>query len=199
MDKVVGSINARYRTIDWQPVYYFYRSFPVEELSALYFRADICLVTPMRDGMNLVCKEYIASRLNDDGVLILSEMAGASKELVDALIVNPNNIGSITNAIQDALNMPVEEQNRRMKMMKDIVTKFNISHWVKLFMNRLAEVKQMQSSMYAKRIGHSTRQNIKRFYTYTRNRIIFLDYDGTLVGFKGDIELASPDEELLLC
>ena len=196
IDKVVGSINARYRTIDWQPVYYFYRSFPVEELSALYAKADICLVTPMRDGMNLVCKEYIASRLNDDGVLILSEMAGASKELVDAIQVNPNNIGSMANAINEALNMPLPEQRRRMRMMKDIVTKFNISHWVKLFMERLMEVKQMQQSMYAKRISSSTRQNIKRFYSYTRNRIIFLDYDGTLVGFKTNIELASPDEEL---
>lgn len=196
IDKVVGSINARYRTINWQPVYYFYRSFPVEELSALYAKADICLVTPMRDGMNLVCKEYIASRLNDDGVLILSEMAGASKELVDAIQVNPNNIGSIANAIDEALNMPLAEQTRRMKMMKDIVAKFNISHWVKLFMERLMEVKQMQQSLYAKRISNSTRQNIKRFYSYTRNRIIFLDYDGTLVGFKTNIDLASPDEEL---
>ncbi|MBO9573049.1 MAG: bifunctional alpha,alpha-trehalose-phosphate synthase (UDP-forming)/trehalose-phosphatase, partial [Chitinophagaceae bacterium] len=196
IDKLVGSINARYRTLDWQPIYYFYRAFPVEELSALYAKADICLVTPMRDGMNLVCKEYIASRLNNDGVLVLSEMAGASKELVDALLVNPNNIGSMTNAIKEALNMPVAEQKRRMKMMKELVMKFNITHWVKLFMSRLAEVKQMQQSMYAKRLSSSTRQNIKRFYSYTRKRIIFLDYDGTLVGFKANIELASPDEEL---
>jgi trehalose 6-phosphate synthase/phosphatase len=196
IDKFVGSINARYRTIDWQPVYYFYRSFPVEELSALYAKADICLVTPMRDGMNLVCKEYIASRQNNDGVLILSEMAGASRELVDALLVNPNNIVSIANAIREALTMPPAEQERRMKMMKDIVMKFNISHWVKLFMTRLTEVKQMQQSMYAKRLNHSTRQNIKRHYLSSRNRIIFLDYDGTLVGFKTNIELASPDDEL---
>jgi trehalose 6-phosphate synthase/phosphatase len=198
IDKFVGSINARYRTMEWQPVSYFYRSFPVEELSALYAKADICLVTPMRDGMNLVCKEYVASRINNDGVLILSEMAGASKELVDALIVNPNDIGAIANAIKEALNMPLHEQNRRMKMMKDIVMKFNISHWVKLFMNRLIEVKQMQQSMYAKRISNSTRQNIKRLYSVARRRLIFLDYDGTLVGFKPNIELASPDEELFI-
>lgn len=196
IDKFVGGINARYRTMDWQPVYYFYRSFPVEELSALYAKADICLVTPMRDGMNLVCKEYIASRQNNDGVLILSEMAGASKELVDSILVNPNNIVSIASAIKEALNMPVAEQERRMTMMKDIVMKFNTSHWVKLFMTRLSEVKQMQQSMYAKRINHSTRQNIKRQYNQSKNRVIFLDYDGTLVGFKTNIELASPDEEL---
>ncbi|MBL7699950.1 MAG: bifunctional alpha,alpha-trehalose-phosphate synthase (UDP-forming)/trehalose-phosphatase [Chitinophagaceae bacterium] len=196
IDKFVGSINARYRTMEWQPVNYFYRSFPMEELSALYAKAHTCLVTPMRDGMNLVCKEYVASRQNDDGVLILSEMAGASKELVDALIVNPNNIEAMSNAIIEALNMPEQEQSRRMKMMKDIVMKFNISHWVKLFMNRLTEVKQMQQSMYAKRINSSTRYNIKRKYASTSRRIIFLDYDGTLVGFKTNIELAAPDEEL---
>lgn len=196
IDKFVGSINARYRTMEWQPVNYFYRAFPMEELAALYAKAHICLVTPMRDGMNLVCKEFVASRKNNDGVLILSEMAGASKELVDALIVNPNNIEAMSNAIIEALNMPEQEQTRRMKMMKEIVMKFNISHWVKLFMSRLTEVKQMQNSMYAKRINSSTRYNIKRKYATTGKRIIFLDYDGTLVGFKTNIELAAPDEEL---
>lgn len=196
IDKFVGSINARYRTIEWQPVVYFYRAFSIEELSALYAKAHICLVTPMRDGMNLVCKEFVASRHNDDGVLILSEMAGASRELVDALLVNPNDIVSIANAISEALNMPLHEQNRRMKMMKDIVMKFNISHWVKLFMSRLGEVKQMQQSMYAKRINSSTRYNIKKHFATAKRRIIFLDYDGTLVGFKANIELAAPDEEL---
>lgn len=196
IDKVVGSVNARYRTIDWLPVFYFYRSFPVEELSALYAEADVCLVTPMRDGMNLVCKEYIASRTQDNGVLILSEMAGASKELVDAIIVNPNNIGAITAAIHEALTMPLAEQQRRMRMMKAIVRKFNTSHWVKLFMNRLNEVKQMQQSMYAKRINLSTRQHINRLYHEASKKLFLLDYDGTLVGFRTNIELAAPDEEL---
>lgn len=196
IDKFVGSINARYSTMDWQPVYYFYRPFPVDELTALYAKADICLVSPMRDGMNLVCKEYVASRVNDDGVLILSEMAGASKELVDALIVNPNNIGSIANAIFEALNMPSEEQQRRMMLMKEIVRKFNVNHWVKLFMDRLMEVKKMQKSMYAKRINQATIQNIQKMYSVSKQRLIVLDYDGTLVGFKTNIELAAPDEEL---
>jgi trehalose 6-phosphate synthase/phosphatase len=182
--------------MDWQPVVYFYRAFPVEELTALYAKAHICLVTPMRDGMNLVCKEYIASRNSDDGVLILSEMAGASRELVDAIIVNPNNITAISDAILEALNMPQEEQRRRMVMMKDIVMKFNITHWVKIFMDRLTAVKKMQQSMYAKRINTSTRNTIKEAYAACNNRIIFLDYDGTLVGFNPNIELAAPDEDL---
>ncbi|MGN7823750.1 bifunctional alpha,alpha-trehalose-phosphate synthase (UDP-forming)/trehalose-phosphatase [Chitinophaga sp. 22536] len=196
IDKLVGNINARFRTLSWHPVQYFYRSFPVEVLSALYNYADICLVTPMRDGMNLVSKEYVASRNNNDGVLILSEMAGASKELIDAIIVNPNNIGAITRAIVDALNMPLPEQQRRMKQMRQLVSKFNINHWVKLFMTRLEEVNQMQQNMLARRVNQETAMMIRQQYRQSKRRIIFLDYDGTLVGFQSNIDMAAPDPDL---
>lgn len=196
IDKKVGSINALYRTMEWTPIHYYYRSFPIEMLSALYYSADVCLVTPMRDGMNLVSKEYVASRINDDGVLILSEMAGASKELIDALIVNPNNTVEIADNIIRALNMPLEEQQRRMKQMRQMVIKFNISHWVKIFLDKLKEVKQLQRSMQTRYVGLGTGQSIINRYAKTRNRILFLDYDGTLVDFKSNIELATPDKEL---
>ncbi|WP_143306841.1 bifunctional alpha,alpha-trehalose-phosphate synthase (UDP-forming)/trehalose-phosphatase [Chitinophaga vietnamensis] len=196
IDKQVGNINARFRTLSWHPVQYFYRSFPVEVLSALYNFADICLVTPMRDGMNLVSKEYVASRNNDDGVLILSEMAGASKELIDAIIVNPNNIGAMTHAITDALNMPLAEQQRRMRQMRQMVSKFNIHHWVKLFMTRLQEVNTMQQNMLARRVSPETAVQIRQQYREAKRRIIFLDYDGTLVGFQTNIDMASPDPDL---
>ncbi|MBW8686879.1 bifunctional alpha,alpha-trehalose-phosphate synthase (UDP-forming)/trehalose-phosphatase [Chitinophaga rhizophila] len=196
IDMLAGGINARFRTMNWHPVNYFYRSFPVEILSALYNFADVGLVTPMRDGMNLVSKEYIASRKNDDGVLILSEMAGASKELIDALIVNPNNIGAIARALHEALNMPQQEQQRRMKQMRQVVAKFNISHWVKLFMTRLQEVKQLQQSMLARRMNMDMQAQVRNHYKKAPERVIFLDYDGTLVGFQANIDLASPDQEL---
>jgi len=196
IDKLVGGINARFRTINWHPVHYFYRSFPIETLSALYHFADIGLVTPMRDGMNLVSKEYVASRTNNDGVLILSEMAGASRELIDALIVNPNNIGAITRAIEEALVMPKPEQYRRMKQMRQVVAKFNIAHWVKLFMTRLQEVKQIQQSMLARRLSPDMQHQVQQQYRKAEKRAIFLDYDGTLVGFNVNIDLASPDQEL---
>ncbi len=196
IDRKVGEINAKYRTIEWNPVNYFYRSFPIEELSAMYFHADICMVTPMRDGMNLVSKEYVASRINETGVLILSEMAGASKELVDAIIVNPSNVESVTEAIHVALNMPLEEQKRRMRLMRKVVFKFSVKHWVKIFMERLKEVKQLQDSMQTRKVDPSTLQSIKKFYNETYNRIIFLDYDGTLVNFSGDINSVSPDPDL---
>jgi len=196
IDQLVGNINARFRTINWVPVHYFYRSFSVEFLSAIYSTADICLVTPMRDGMNLVSKEYVASRTNDDGVLILSEMAGASKELNDALIVNPNNMGDVIEAIIKAIDMPLEEQNTRMKSMRAIVGKFNIYRWVKNFMDKLSEVKSMQESLLTKHAVATVRAQIAYDYTKAKQRYIFLDYDGTLVGFNADIDKASPDEEL---
>ncbi|RYE20979.1 MAG: bifunctional alpha,alpha-trehalose-phosphate synthase (UDP-forming)/trehalose-phosphatase [Sphingobacteriales bacterium] len=196
IDRKVGDINARYRTMDWSPVHYFYRPFPIETLSALYYAADICLVTPMRDGMNLVSKEYVASRTQDTGVLILSEMAGASKELIDAIIVNPSNISSMTEAMVQALNMPADEQARRMKLMRQVVSKFNIYHWVRIFMERMKEVKQMQHAMHSRHITEVTEQAIHKIYNKTNQRIIFLDYDGTLVGFTADIYAARPDKEL---
>ena len=196
IDKLVGNINARYRTLNWIPVHYYYRSFPIEVLSALYSIADVCLVTPMRDGMNLVSKEYVASRTNNDGVLILSEMAGSAKELVDALIVNPNNIGEIYEAIIQAINMKPEEQRRRMKLLRHVVSKFNIRHWVKIYMDRLHEVKQLQKSMKAKYLEMQRQFMMEQEYAESSKRIIFLDYDGTLVGFHSDIDMAFPDEDL---
>lgn len=197
IDMLAGGINARFRTLNWHPINYFYRSFPVETLSALYSFAHVGLVTPMRDGMNLVSKEYVASRKDSDGVLILSEMAGASKELIDALIVNPNNIGAIARAIHEALNMADGEQRRRMKQMQQIVSKFNISHWVKLFMARLQEVKQLQQSMLARRMSLEMQVYVRKDYKKAKDRVIFLDYDGTLVGFQANIDLASPDQDLI--
>jgi trehalose 6-phosphate synthase/phosphatase len=196
IDKKAGNINAMYRTMDWSPVHYYYRSFPIETLSALYYSADVCLVTPMRDGMNLVSKEYVASRVNNDGVLILSEMAGASKELIDAILVNPNNIGEVCRAILQAINMPIAEQQQRMQQMRQVVTKFNITHWVKIFMERLKEVKTLQRSMQTRHVSGTTSQSIINRYAKTRKRIIFLDYDGTLVGFQPNIAQANPDKEL---
>jgi len=182
--------------MEWTPIHYFYRSVPIEMLSALYYTADVCLVTPMRDGMNLVSKEYVASRVNDDGVLILSEMAGASKELIDALLVNPNNTEEVAKTIIKAAYMPLEEQRARMTQMRQIVAKFNISHWVKVFMDKLSEVKQLQRSLQTRYVAHGTEQSIISRYAKTQKRIIFLDYDGTLVDFASNIEQATPDEEL---
>lgn len=195
IDKIVGNINARFRTIGWEPIHYFYQSFSPDYLSALYQMTSICLVTPMRDGMNLVSKEYVASRGNKDGVLILSEMAGASRELYDALIVNPNDIRQIAAAIVQALEMPLSEQQSRMQKMREIVQKFDIAHWVKIFMSKLNEVKKLQDSFKTRNIEKYYAHLVKDFKE-AKERVLFLDYDGTLVGFNSSIEKTFPDEEL---
>ncbi len=196
IDKLVGNINGRYRTLPWTPINYFYRSYPVEMLSALYQFADVCLVTPMRDGMNLVCKEFVASRINNNGVLILSEMAGAAKELVDGIIVNPNNITEISYAMLHALDMPLAEQQRRMMQMRELVSKFNVHHWVQTFMQRLEDVKKTRRLQQSKYINFFTTQLLRNRYVRAKQRLILLDYDGTLVNFATDINAAAPDEEL---
>ena len=140
IDKKVDDINNRYRETDWTPVHYYYGPVSLITLSALYSLADICLVTSLRDGMNLVSKEYVASRLNNDGVLILSEMAGASQELAASLTINPNRIDEICSAIITAINMPLAEQQARMIKMRKQVAEFDIHYWVRLFMEKLSTV-----------------------------------------------------------
>lgn len=196
IDRLVGHINAAYGQYDWYPVAYFYHGYPVEEISALYNVADVCLVTPMRDGMNLVSKEYVASRNDHTGVLILSEMAGAANELIDALIVNPNNVNDIRDALLTALNMPDTEIDKRMKAMRQIVFKFTVQHWAILFMNRLEETKTAQSNTRARLVGSVIENQIINRYKAAGSRLLLLDYDGTLVGFQDDIDKATPDAEL---
>ncbi len=196
IDQMVGNINARFRTSRWNPIQYFYRSFPIEELSALYNKSQICLVTPMRDGMNLVSKEYVASKTDNTGVLILSEMAGASKELVEALIVNPNNLEEMSQAIIQALEMSKEEQQSRMTSLKQTVTKFDIKHWVKIFMDQLNEAKQTEKSRRARHVNKDLLTEFGAKMRTAKRRALFLDYDGTLVNFKANIDDASPDKEL---
>jgi len=196
IDRVVGHINAQYGVYDWYPVAYFYHGYPLSEISALYNVADVCLVTPMRDGMNLVSKEYVASRKDESGVLILSEMAGAAKELIDAIIVNPNNVHDIRDALLAALHMPMAEMKKRMKSMQAIVFKFTVQHWANLFMNRLQEIKSEQITTKARLVGASIEEQIVTRYKQADRRLLLLDYDGTLVGFQDDIDKASPDESL---
>ena len=110
LDELVGRINSKHGTLGWMPVWYIYNFLNFQELAALYILSDVGLVTPVRDGMNLIAKEFIAAKTDGKGVLILSEMAGAAKELSEALIVNPNNIERVVDSIYQALTMPVKIQ-----------------------------------------------------------------------------------------
>jgi trehalose 6-phosphate synthase/phosphatase len=144
VNRLVGDINTRYSSMDWSPILYFYRSLSQEELSGFYVAADVALVTPLRDGMNLVSKEYVASKTDLRGVLILSEMAGAAKELTQAIIINPNDKKELASAIYQALTMPVREQMKRMKSMQRNVSQHTVHQWAVHFMITLKEASLVQ-------------------------------------------------------
>lgn len=196
IDKKVGAINGTYSTADWNPVYYFYRSFPFDELAAMYYIADIGLVTPLRDGMNLVAKEYIAAKRDKLGVLILSEMAGASIELTDAIIVNPTDCDEIEAAIVEALEMPEEEQLKRLQSMQKVVSTHTVGQWAKDFISELLDVRERNKSLENKIVEKTNLKKIKDQYNQTNKRLILLDYDGTLVAFHNNPMQALPSDKL---
>jgi trehalose 6-phosphate synthase/phosphatase len=198
IDELVGRINAQYRTISWNPILYFYRSLPLEELAALYRLAEVALVTPMRDGMNLVAKEYVASRLDQRGVLILSERAGAARELSDALIINPTDVGQLVEAMHEALVMPEEEQVTRMSAMQTLVKRYNVFSWTRLFMNQLAYTKMKQHTLATEKLDAAATTQLLTDFKAANQRLVLLDYDGTLVGFHHNPQRAEPDQELRL-
>ena len=129
VDELVGRINGAYSTDNWRPIHYHYGTTDFEQLIAHYLAADIALVTPLRDGMNLVCKEYIATHSDNSGVLILSKFAGASSEIKDCISINPYSIEDIKNSMIYALEMPEKERSSRMKNMRAVIKKHDIKNW----------------------------------------------------------------------
>ena len=129
IEETVGRINGQFGTIGWRPIVYIYRSLNFTELLALYTACDVALITPIRDGMNLVCKEFVASRYDHKGVLILSELAGAAQELNNALIINPTDTQEVANAIKQGLLMPLPEQERRILTMQHHLQNHSVFRW----------------------------------------------------------------------
>lgn len=135
VEELVGRINGRYGTAGWVPVHYLHRSFSTEELVALYRAADVMLVTPLRDGMNLVAKEFVASRPDEGGVLVLSEFAGAAETLEDALLINPYDIAGTAEVLARALSLdPVERQHRMSRLRAEVAT-HDVHTWARSFLN----------------------------------------------------------------
>lgn len=197
IDKMIGYLNGLYSSLDWSPVYYFYRGFPFEELMALYHIADFAIVTPLRDGMNLVAKEYVAVKRDNPGVLILSEMAGAAIELTEALIINPNDVDEIEGAFLDAMLMPESEKIRRMAKLEKTVSKQTVNKWARDFVNELNTINKRNLVLQDKKIGAATLAQIRNLYRSGNKRLIILDYDGTLVPFVKSPELAIPEKKLI--
>lgn len=197
IDQYIGKINGMYSTLGWTPVYYFYQSFPFNELVALYDIADIAMVTPLRDGMNLVAKEYLATKREKPGVLILSEMAGAAIELTDAIIINPNDTQEIEAAILQALTMPKKEQRIRLNNMQKRISTQTVKKWANDFVKELLYISKQNNEIFQKIVGKRQLSQIKKEYDQAYTRLILLDYDGTLSPFVKNPEDAVPSKELL--
>jgi trehalose 6-phosphate synthase/phosphatase len=197
LEQLIGRVNGEHGTIGYMPVWYLYRFLAFNKLTALYNIADVALVTPLRDGMNLIAKEFIATKTKGEGVLILSEMTGAASELGEALIVNANNKEEIAQAIKDALEMPLSEQIERNTLMKERLQRYDISRWSSDFLQALADIKHIQQEFLVRKLSDSTKQKIISDYAKSRKRLLLLDYDGTLVGFRSKPAQAGPDEEIL--
>jgi trehalose 6-phosphate synthase/phosphatase len=189
IDETVGRINGRFSDPQWTPIRYLVRSFPQDELVELYGRAKVALLTPLRDGMNLVAKEYVASHVDDDGVLILSEMAGAAEELQEALLVNPYDIDAVAGALDRALSMSKDERQARMTALRQRVRAGDVQVWLRGFLEAAEE-----ASAKARSVGVSpvelVRRNLHEWFAGRPAAALFFDYDGTLTPIVQRPELA---------
>ena len=197
LEQLVSRVNGEHGALGYTPVWYLYRFMPFQKLTALYNVADAALITPLRDGMNLIAKEFIATKADGHGVLILGEMTGAASELGEALIVNANDKMAIVRALKEALEMPLQEQCERNRLMQERLQRYGITRWCKDFLHCLTEVKAKQQEMGIRKLSAAARETLTQQYAGSKRRLLLLDYDGTLVSFKGRPGKAGPDPELI--
>ncbi len=196
LEQLVGRVSGEHGSLGWMPVWYLYRSLAFEQLVALYHLADVALVTPLRDGMNLISKEFIAAKKDGKGVLILSEMAGASSELGEALIVNANNKREIIKAIKQSLEMPVEEQVERNRAMQSRLSRYNVFRWAGEFMDSISEVHKIQQELSVRKLTKTESTRLVNSFKKANRRLLLFDYDGTLVEFKKRPGKAHPEHKV---
>ena len=197
LEQTVGRIVGRYGDVHWTPLVYQFRNIGFEEIVALYRLCDVALITPLRDGMNLVAKEFVASRPDQTGVLVLSEMAGAAKEMGEALVINPVHSGDFAQALEQALSMPVDEQVRRNRLLQDRLRRYSVVRWAEDFVQALDATQKIEAARRARVLGGRAQAELLANYRSASRRALLLDYDGTLVPFVEDPKQARPDRELL--
>ena len=197
IDELVGNINGKFGAVDWTPILYQYKYVPFYPLVALYSISDVALITPLRDGMNLIAKEYIASKPDKTGVLILSEMAGAAEEMREAVIINPNNREEIAEALKEALQMPVDEQIRRNEVIQHRLARYNVIRWASDFLKELSSVKELQRKYATYLLSDEMKNQLTKEYKNSQRQLLFLDYDGTLVPFASKPQFAKPNDHIL--
>lgn len=191
VEKLVAEINDRYGTARWQPVVYMFKSVPFEELAAMYRVADVAFIAPLRDGMNVVAKEYVASKTGKMGALILSSTAGAAEELQNALIVNPRQSKSLVEALHKALTMRPAELKKRLAAMQSNVSINNAQAWAGNFMRSLQD-SQTGRLVQTWRLNRARQSQLLADYGESRSRLLLLDYDGVLAPLESAPHQAKP-------
>lgn len=192
VNELVGEINGTFSTPDWTPVVYIRRGISRAQLAALYSTADVAWVTPLRDGMNLVSKEYVACKTDGDGVLVLSEFAGAAEDLGEAYLVNPHDEEGTAAVLQKVLALPRDRRRERMQALHQRVLRNNVFAWSERFVRLLREAgaaREASASEYPRPLEWTA---VLDAYAGARRRVLFLDYDGTLVPFSTRPEYATP-------
>jgi len=197
MEETVGRIVGVYGTVNWMPLVYQYRNLSFDEIVAMYRACDVAMITPLRDGMNLVAKEFVASRPDQSGVLILSEMAGAAKEMGEALIVNPFHADDFARALEQALVMPLDEQVKRNQVLQDRLRRYDVNRWAEEFIQTILSSQKTEAARRARTLTGRAQVEMIQKYRSSQQRALLLDYDGTLVPFAESPRSARPDPELL--
>jgi trehalose 6-phosphate synthase/phosphatase len=197
VDELIGKINGEWSTPDWTPVVYLRRAIPQSELIALYAAADLAWVSPLRDGLNLVAKEYVACKENGDGTLVLSEFAGAAAEMGESILVNPYDEERTAEAIERALSFSKEEQRDRMLALHRRVVRNNVFTWGDRFISNLLEASASRNSVYGNGPLELPSDTALESFRKARSRMLLLDYDGTLVGYRKRPQDAVPPTEVV--
>ena len=201
VQREVGAINGDYGEVGHSPIQFLHRGFPMEELAAFYALAEVCMVTPIVDGMNLVAKEYIdCKRKKHDaraGVLILSEFAGAAQEMSHSLLINPHDTHGVVKAMEQALAMSEDEMWARVRAMQDRLARNDAGAWAKRFISDLTDSGTTDHDPSAHETLAQVEASLTKNLAAGRKVALFLDYDGTLRGFVDRPEDAIPDQGLL--
>ncbi len=197
IEATVGRINGKYGTLDWNPIIYQYRSLKFNELVALYSHSDVGLLTPLRDGMNLVAKEYVAAQHERAGMLILSKLAGAAAEMGESVLVNPSDIGQMADAIYEALTMKKDEKHKRLEAMKNRIRDYDVFSWADDILRTTVKVKADRESYRIRLINKDIEDRIITSFCKAASPVLFLDYDGTLVPIRELPEMAVPETKLV--
>ncbi|HMH31142.1 MAG TPA: bifunctional alpha,alpha-trehalose-phosphate synthase (UDP-forming)/trehalose-phosphatase [Methylomirabilota bacterium] len=195
LDKLVEEINEEFGTPKWQPVDYMNEAVPFEDVTALFRIADVAFIAPIRDGMNLAAKEFIASK-HKSGVLILSETAGAAQELPDAILVNPRRQEELVDALQEALTMRKRELRARLHRMQLQLSTNTVQDWAKEFIDTLQQPVP-GTPVITRNLKGKLEAGIISDFHHASKRLLMLDYDGSLVPFTEEYQDVAPPKVLL--